>query len=229
MGDGDGDQRGGDRENSQHHAAMRGVDASAPPSAIRNGNAMLTHSIAIASCGHSRARRQRPAQHASSSRASTGRRSRCAARSARSDRSPTPRSASPAACRRRSPCRRSPATDRDVRATAWDGMTSGSMTWRDWLPVLPRAYSQLARCTWRPCAAQLGAMLLQTRPTPDRNNSAEHDIPEIPVAQRVIGPRAEPGAGERAGKAISASQITSLPDEAGGRLQAQAPRPAPSS
>ena len=53
MGDGDGDQRGGDRQHAQHHAAMRGVDASASASAIRNGNRTATQSMAITSCGHS--------------------------------------------------------------------------------------------------------------------------------------------------------------------------------
>ena len=107
-----------------------------------------------------RARRQRPAQHQQQRQRAQAGDYGTQRRSAPSDRSPIPRSASPAMCRRRSPCRQSPAADRGVRVK----IEVRGRSWRDGLTALRLSVQQSTRCTWRPCAA----ISEQCRSTPGR-------------------------------------------------------------
>ena len=140
MGDGDGHQRGRDRQDAEHHAAMRGVDRlHAHRHQQRKQDADAEHgdrraaATARAAAAAGAARAAAPA--------STARQSPCASRSAPPDRSRKPQAASPAACRRRSPCRQSPATGRGARAR--NGRHDCVVTtWRTWLPILPIGVQQ---------------------------------------------------------------------------------------
>ena len=177
----------------------------------------LTQSIAIASCGHS-ARRQRPAQHDQQrQRAQPGDRG-AQRRSVQSDRSARPRSASPAACRRRSPCRRSPAADRDVRAT------KGSVMTRVVSGFAARAYSNLlgahgghARLPRTQCCSTPVRRRTETAaPARRRRNSGRSGRDRSACrAGRRSACRASPAAPARNDVQL---------DEAGGDLQAAARR-----
>ena len=114
MGDHHGHQSGRDRHDSEHHAAMRGIDGLDPQrhqerkqddDAEHRDHELRPQRASAATAAAARA----------AAPASRDLRARRAAKSVQSDQLPIPQSASPAACRRRSPCRQSPATDRDVR------------------------------------------------------------------------------------------------------------------
>ena len=114
MGDHDRDQGGRDRHDPEHHAAMRGIDGLHPhrhQERKQDGDAEhRDRPVAATARAAAAGGAARPAIPAS-----IARRSACAARSVQSDQLPRPRSASPAACRRKSARRQNPATDRDAR------------------------------------------------------------------------------------------------------------------
>ena len=163
MGDRDCDQRGRDRHDPEHHAAMRGVDglhAHRHQQRKQDGDAdHRDHELRP-----QRARRQRAAQHdqqhqrtqPGDHRAQRGQCNRI------NGGNREPRRRQRAA--KNQPRRQNPATDRDVRAK------KSERSWCDMDNCFADQRTAITRSTWRPCARYLGAMLLHTNPRPDRNS-----------------------------------------------------------
>ncbi len=192
MGDGDCDQRGGDRQDAEHHAAMRSVDRlHAERHQQRKQDADANHRDHELS--PQRARRKRPAQHnkkhqrtqAGDCRAHRGQRDRINGGN-------------------RKPCRRQGAAENhhaDKTQQQTEAFARGMRrTWREWLSGLPPAYSQshsvhmaamraLSRCNTAPHQSKAR-----------EKQQGEHDVVEIPLAQSPIDPRAEPRADQRTRK-----------------------------
>ena len=185
----------------RRHARHR---RSASPSAIRNGNRMLTHSMAITSCGHNRrggSGRRSTIKSASEHNPAIAVRSAVSGdRIDRRDRDPRRRQRA-AEDRHADKTQQQPETFARQCRRGHGGTDSEST----------HTNTALRRCAWRPCSddrihgrvaiRNLGCRCC-SRPAdaPDRNSRPSTTSREIPVAQRVIDPRAEPRAEHRAGE-----------------------------